>query len=153
MDKPLGMNRRHKAGLSLTLVTAGTLLLNAKPPQMGWFAIKAAGVMLIGLALTWFFGGLARRPGLVFSAVLLCIGMLIAIFPVWRDWHSYGMALRDFEAARAVLLANKSPSAWDVLWCQASLDIALEKASRAYEPHSSASDCYRPPHISFAWTA
>jgi len=151
MQNPLdGLNCRYKAGLCLTFVAAGTLLLSAPVPQMAWFVMKTTGIVLIGLAVTWFMGSLARTPGLVFSPVLFCIGVLIAVFPVWRDWQSYRTALRQFEAVRAVVLAGRVSARdlptgsddlmtrlnrfagggidWDLAECEAKAEHTLERA-------------------------
>lgn len=91
MHSPLNLNSSHKAGLFLVLIAAGgSLLFEASAKQ-------TAGVVLLGLAATWFFGSLAVRTlGLTFSLVACCVGLCLAILPIWKDWESYRVSAQQY---------------------------------------------------------
>jgi hypothetical protein len=129
------LNLQHRAGLCLTLVAAGTILLSAKPSQMTWMAAKAVGVVLIGLGITWFIPSLEGAAGLVSSSLAVCVGLSLAILPVWRDWESYHAALQKFQAAKVALAAVGAerkaalPSGidWDSISCEFEAGEALQR--------------------------
>jgi hypothetical protein len=88
------LNKRHKIGLFLVIVTAGlSLLLEASTRQ-------TAGVILLGLAATWLVGSMALRTfGYVVSALVFTAGLYVAAFPVWLDWNVYHDRVHDYESA------------------------------------------------------
>ena len=95
------LNRRHKAGLFLTLVAVGCgLFLEVSVKQ-------AVGITLLGIAFSWLIGSLNPRALIVAVAVLLCaVGLYVAGSPVWLDWEStqrsaseYDVGITDLQAA------------------------------------------------------
>jgi len=97
-----GFNQRHGAGFCLALVATALALL------LGDTIKQALGILLLGIATTWFIASLRRKLGMVFSLIALFVGLWAAALPVWRDWQSYHAALLDFEAARSAALAAKA---------------------------------------------
>lgn len=69
------LNRRHKAGLFLTIVLVGLGLLAGMPLGEG------VGCFLLGVAVTWGIGALSRRAGYVL-ALAVTIAMLIGLLVV-----------------------------------------------------------------------
>jgi hypothetical protein len=97
------LNRRHKAGLFLVLVVAGlSLLFEASAKQ-------TVGIVLLGLAATWFFGSVAPRTlGFILASAACCVGLYLVIAPVWEErelYHArnkaYDQALLDIREAIA----------------------------------------------------
>lgn len=105
---PDSLNGRHRAGLSLTIIAAGAVLLSiTNAYHTAWVAPEAIGVVLIGTGTTWFVGSLDGLPGVAVSLVALCVGLSLTIIPIWRDWQPYRAALATFETARAAALSAK----------------------------------------------
>src|SRR5262249_10533118 len=107
------LNRRHKAGLFLILVTAGLSLI------FEGSAKQTAGVVLLGLAVTWFIGSVRPRPlGIVLASTACCAGLYLMVAPVWDErqlcrtrTEAYDQALLDLRDA----IAKAAPvKAWDV---------------------------------------
>ena len=97
------LNRRHKAGLFFVLVAAGlSLFFEASAKQ-------TAGIVLLGLAATWFFGSVAPRTlGLILASAASCVGLYLLIAPIWEErelYHTrntaYDQALLDIREAIA----------------------------------------------------
>lgn len=95
------MNRRHRAGLFLTVIGAGLSLV------LGATAKETIGTVLLSLAATWLVGSLnSQSAGLILSAVTTLAGFLIATTPILNDWkysqhHSqdYNHAISDLQRA------------------------------------------------------
>jgi len=94
-------NWRHKAGLFLTGMAVGCgLFLEVSAKQ-------AAGIALIGVALSWLIGSLTPRTlGVAFAILLCAAGLYIAVPPAWPDWKStkesaaeYDLAIADLQSA------------------------------------------------------
>jgi len=146
----LVLNRRHKVGLFLVLIATGTsLLFEASAKQ-------TAGVMLLGLAATWFFGSLAPRTlGLILSSMACCVGLCLATLPIWKDWESYRRASAiNWESYRYDALAEKyggsaafDPDAFhaNYLAQQAAKSKAEHGPWEKYAPPSGESDKSAPP--------
>jgi hypothetical protein len=95
------LNRRHKAGLFLILVAAGlSLFFDASAKQ-------TAGIVLLGLAATWFFGSVRPRTlGFILASTVCCVGLYLMIAPVWEEREvcstragAYDQALSDIREA------------------------------------------------------
>src|SRR5260370_9847826 len=71
------LNRRHKAALFLTLLTAGGLLV------WGASAKQTAGAVLIGLTFAWALGSNSRLVHLS----LVILGLALALGPVVKGWY------------------------------------------------------------------
>lgn len=71
------LNWRHKAGLFLTGMALGCgLFLEVSAKQ-------AAGIALIGFALSWLFGSLTPRTlGVAFAILICAVGLFVAVSPV-----------------------------------------------------------------------
>jgi uncharacterized membrane protein len=90
MERPAGLNRRHKVALFLTLLAAGaSLVLNMSAKQ-------TAGVVLLGLAFAWAFGSNSRAVHVLFIA----LGVLLITFgmAVLRPLSDYYQKKVDFES-------------------------------------------------------
>jgi hypothetical protein len=70
-------------------------------------AKQAAGIALIGFALSWLIGSLTLRSLAVAIAISVCaLGLYVAVSPVWSDWNyaqkstaAYDVAISDLQAA------------------------------------------------------
>lgn len=100
-----GINRRHKAGLSLTLIAAGAVLLSVTNRySAAWVVPEAIGVVLVGTGATWLIGSLTGAHGLLFSILAFCIGLFLVAIPVWNQWQSYRAAFTNFQAEQKAKL-------------------------------------------------
>lgn len=90
------LNRRHRAGLLLTLTAVGaSLLLDASAKQ-------TAGLVLLGLAAAWFVGSVGLRTlGVIFSSITCCVGLYIAGSPIWNERNSVLAAAQEYDVAVA----------------------------------------------------
>ena len=90
------LNRRHKAGLLLTLTAVGaSLVLDVSAKQ-------TAGVVLLALAATWFVGSTAVPTlGIIFSSTACCFGLYVAVAPIWNERSSVLAAAQEYDAAVA----------------------------------------------------
>ncbi len=107
----MSLNRRHKAGLLLILVATGlSLFLEASAKQ-------TAGIALIGLAATWFFGSVGPRTlGLILCSMACCVGLYLAVVPIWKDWESYQTAAQEYDSAiGAIREAAAKAGLWDIV--------------------------------------
>jgi len=92
------LNRRHKAGLLLVLAATGVgLLLDASAKQ-------TMGIVLLGLAATWFVGSVAVRTlGIILSVMTFCVGLYLVAMPVWNERESVRSAAQEYDAALAAI--------------------------------------------------
>jgi hypothetical protein len=88
------LNRRHKAGLLLTLTAVGaSLVLDVSAKQ-------TAGVVLLGLAAAWFIGSVRPRTlGLILCSAAFCVGLYISTNPVWEEWELYRTRAEAYDQA------------------------------------------------------
>lgn len=103
------LNPRHKAGLLVALTATGaSLLLDASAKQ-------TAGVVLLGVAAAWFVGSVAVRTlGIILSAMTFCIGLYVAVSPIWKDRESVLAAAQEYDATLAeVHRAAAKMEAWE----------------------------------------
>jgi hypothetical protein len=106
------LNRRHKAGLFLTLVAVGCgLFLEVSARQ-------AVGIALLGIAFSWLIGSLTPRALIAVFAIVICgVGLYVAAAPVWSDWNSaqksaaeYEVSISDLQYAVKTASPNKDVS-------------------------------------------
>src|SRR5262249_28271117 len=88
------LNRRQDAGLILVLGGAGiSLLLDVSAKQ-------TAGFALLGLAATWFIGSVGPRTlGVIFSSMAFCIGLYVAVSPIWNEHESVLTAAQEYDSS------------------------------------------------------
>src|SRR5260370_41540287 len=88
------LNRRRKTGLFLVLVDTGlSLCLEARAKQ-------TAGIVLLGLAATWFFGSVRLRTlGLMLTSAACCAGLYLTIAPVREERESYSAQAAEYDQA------------------------------------------------------
>src|SRR5215472_11481060 len=95
------LNWRYRVGLFLTGMAMGCgLFLEVSGKQ-------AAGIALIGVALSWLIGSLTSSTLGVSLAISVCaLGLYVAVSPVWSDWNStqksaaeYYVAIGELQAA------------------------------------------------------
>jgi hypothetical protein len=78
------LNRRHKVSLFLVLVAAGLSLFSEASLK------QTAGIVVLGLAATWFIGSLSVRVvGIVLSLAAFACGLFLVVVPTWDTWRSY----------------------------------------------------------------
>jgi hypothetical protein len=92
------LNRRHRAGVFLVLVTVGlSLFFEASAKQ-------TVGIFLLGLAATWFFGSVSLRAlALIASSVAFLSGISLAVLPLWKDWNSHRSSAQEYDSALAAI--------------------------------------------------
>src|SRR5712664_2313029 len=104
------LNRRHQAGLFLVLVATGlSLFFEASTKQ-------TAGIIVLGLAGTWFIGSVALRTlGVILSLMTFCIGFYIAVLPIWNERESVLIEAQEYDSAVAEIRGAiaKSPI-WEI---------------------------------------
>jgi hypothetical protein len=78
-------------------------------------AKQTAGVVLVGLAATWFIGSLALRTlGIILSAMAFCIGLCVAVLPIWSERESVLAAAQEYDATLAeIRRAAAKMEAWE----------------------------------------
>lgn len=126
------LNRRHKVGLYLVLAGAGLgLLFEASAKQ-------TAGIVLLGLAATWFFGGLPLRVlGFILGSATCCLGLYLMIAPVWKERELYQTRIAAYDQALSDIreAITKAP-VWEISSPPPEIDFSKPPAqpTRAAEP-------------------
>jgi hypothetical protein len=88
------LNRRHKAGLFLTLVAAGLCLFFESSAK------QTAGIVVLGVAATWLIGSVSVRAlaAILFVAAFLA-GLGLATVPILQDRDSTQTSRREYDSA------------------------------------------------------
>ncbi len=106
VGKNVTINRRHKAGLFLTLTIAGVCLL------VELSAKQVVGITLLTLAFTWLVATLRLRTVGLSSLILISLfGLYLAAEPIWKDWRAFAMTAEQYDSAMSQLQQSVSISA------------------------------------------
>lgn len=120
------LNRRHKAGLFLVLVATGlSLFFEASAKQ-------TAGILLLGLAATWFLGSvLSRTLGLIILASTASCAGLYLMLPVWGEREFFYVQAAEYDQA---LLGIREAVAKAVVWDIDPPEKTPKKGPKAQKP-------------------
>lgn len=103
------LNRRHKAGLFLTLVAAGLCLFFEASAK------QTAGIAVLGVAAAWFIGSVSVRTlAAILSTAAIIAGISLAAVPIWRDRDETQSSRREYDSAiYDVIAAIAKAPVWD----------------------------------------
>jgi hypothetical protein len=83
--------------LLVLVATGASLFLEASAKQ-------TAGIVLLGLAATWFVGSIGLRTlGLILSVTACGVGLYVAVSPIWRERESVRASAQEFDSAIAAI--------------------------------------------------